>query len=760
MQLLRLSDLYQYYWTVFRVFPCDVFSPSWISHENEILQLIGKLRKLSFRGRNVVGVDVERVSIWDKICSNTPTHLNHVNGSFARYITVANPYGLVAIIDCKTVSQRAFSYFQEFLFDPQTLVVMFAASDDLWSMHLTYGDILKDTPSKAPFPTGLKERGIFGSLKVIDIKTLFDAVVLKQPKNRLLWEMAGICPCKRGLWSLGIAFLGLDLCQYDLKIDNLDWATYWNRELTVNAIKYMTLDPLVTVHVFMAMFRLNLIPDISNEFNIQSVDFRPIGNLYQIGLEIFYSLNEDELSFFIENEIDYLFGFIDGNCSNNVTACFSGYIHDEGVLTFQKPNYENFSRTKTLSLLSSAENVGFRYLAYIKHSIDSTRPIFCTDLYFLEYNFSVHTDLESSVESYTKLENYSECPWIGFLTFSKFESFKFNSNSMVSSLTRQIENLELTDSSENFKCSNTKIDISCSAPTISLTSTTVDLVQLISERSTYMATAQQLQQQLDRADRESKEKSARISVLEREVVELRAQLNQRADSASRHGESSFGGFQKQYHKRPYDTRRYSSSKISRSSSGSRRPVESSPTKVSDGTKKLVDLSDKSSEPKELSSTILLEDEKLTGQFGADGMQHPDYLRSRDTYLAAIKAYPEVGTTRVTENWRNFLSKRYTIWCDTLTQEKADHCLLYGLQFLVLHTFRRPTNFPLSDAKLKHALHIATQVRDAMRKILAKSPLMRNCQRSDDETQSKTLNSDEPKVICEPMDVASTSTKID
>jgi len=155
-QLLRLSDLYQYYWTVFRGFPCDVYSPCWISDEDELQSFVNQLKTLPFRGRFLISIDVERVSIWPPTAPNVPTHSNCVNPPFARWITVANPYGLIGFIDCSVVTQQAFKIFEQFLLDEKTTVIMFDSKQDLWSIHVTYGEVIPGTPLTVPIPKNLK----------------------------------------------------------------------------------------------------------------------------------------------------------------------------------------------------------------------------------------------------------------------------------------------------------------------------------------------------------------------------------------------------------------------------------------------------------------------------------------------------------------------------------------------------------------------------------------------------------------------------
>jgi len=64
------------------------------------------------------------------------------------------------------------------------------------------------------------------------------------------------------------------------------------------------------------------------------------------------------------------------------------------------------------------------------------------------------------------------------------------------------------------------------APQFAVTTSSIDIVQLITNRAGFLASTQHLQHQLAKVEKESAEKSQRIRALEREVEQLHARSTQ------------------------------------------------------------------------------------------------------------------------------------------------------------------------------------------------------------------------------------------
>lgn len=147
-------------------------------------EILTHLKTHKFRNFSILGVDVECTTspqpykFWAEDAKHFqngfPTHENYV-GKYARWLSIANPYGYVAIIDCAKVSKRMFNELKEFLFNNETIVVMFGAYEDLWSLHLTFGNVIPGfETSNGIVKKLIRESGIFGQMRVFDLKNVVD----------------------------------------------------------------------------------------------------------------------------------------------------------------------------------------------------------------------------------------------------------------------------------------------------------------------------------------------------------------------------------------------------------------------------------------------------------------------------------------------------------------------------------------------------------------------------------------------------------
>ena len=145
-----MSDLYQYNWMTFRAMPNQLPVPMMITTEALVDEFIGKLRRRNFRGMVVLGMDVEGVDLgrytdWPRQQKQYepgyPTHTD-LTGFLCRWLILANPYGLVGIIDGYKMTKGMWSKLVNFWKSPQVLLVAFDAQQDLWSVQRTFSPCL------------------------------------------------------------------------------------------------------------------------------------------------------------------------------------------------------------------------------------------------------------------------------------------------------------------------------------------------------------------------------------------------------------------------------------------------------------------------------------------------------------------------------------------------------------------------------------------------------------------------------------------
>jgi len=324
---------------------------------------------------------------------------------------------------------------------------------------------------------------------------------------------------------------------------------------------------------------------------------------------------------------------------------------------------------------------------------------------------------------------YEKCPWFAFLSFENIEKYQKLENSM-NMITSQLKNIDFTSRFDLNSGSKNDFDqngsVPMTAPQFAVTASTIDVVQLITDRAGFMASTQHLQHQLAKVEKESAEKLQRIRALEREVEQLRAHATQYR--------GGFGGG-KVFGRDPQSVdssltlycggRGAPTSKRPGDSSGSHGG--SSVTKVRKASELIGTKFDGSSTRHQVPVVegVRLKDPKLLAQFKShdgqrDGLEQPNYQRSRDAFLAAVQANPNESSTKILGEWKNTLARRFVVWVGTLNQEVSDVCLLHALQFLLLKTQHMPEPY-YSDMKLGHAYHIALQMRDAMKSVLANDP---------------------------------------
>jgi len=236
-------------------------------------EALSNLKSQKFRSFNIIGMDIECVSslasyqAWNEakkqfIYDYYPTNAKFPV-KFARWWTIATPYGLVVVIDCAKTSKTMFENLHLFLFNSKTVVSMFDAYEDLWSLHLTFGPIIPAIESFSKYYQKVWEKGVFGKLRVFDLKHIIDLVKLSVSSilNQAHLANAGLVYVGRGLWDLGASALHVDLAEFEWKIDKTQWCHYWNvPDIPDDRMNYVVLDPLVTIHSFMAFLRLEIVP--------------------------------------------------------------------------------------------------------------------------------------------------------------------------------------------------------------------------------------------------------------------------------------------------------------------------------------------------------------------------------------------------------------------------------------------------------------------------------------------------------------------
>jgi len=162
------------------------------------------------------------------------------------------------------------------------------------------------------------------------------------------------------------------------------------------------------VHLFIALFRLGLIPCDEDEFDTQPVDFRPIENLHEISIRIFENFSENEISMFVKNEIESLLQLSDEDCTNSdFLLCCPGFLesHEIQYLSVKEKSNKNSSRVTKINTS--------RFKTAIKAK-NKKLPIFYADFYFVEVTFSVNRVLFEG-DNLTMSPEYEKCPWFAFV---------------------------------------------------------------------------------------------------------------------------------------------------------------------------------------------------------------------------------------------------------------------------------------------------------------------------------------------------------
>lgn len=236
--------------------------------------LIKEIKRSPFGRKYIVYVDVEcitgrnaykRFNAHHKRYSHgVPTHKDYA-AKFARWIGISTPYGLTGIIDCSQVSKTVFQDLVDFLHLSDTIVIMFGAHEDLWSIHVMYGKFIEGTSTKPPYSSEVRNKGILGGLRIFDIKVLFDIVSNSNSGNYnpAYWVEAGL----RNLWKISEAMLCVNIESFRLKLEKSQWFNFWNvMYLSPNQMLHICLDTQMTVNCFMALYLLTLFPVQTKNF--------------------------------------------------------------------------------------------------------------------------------------------------------------------------------------------------------------------------------------------------------------------------------------------------------------------------------------------------------------------------------------------------------------------------------------------------------------------------------------------------------------
>ncbi len=206
------------------------------------------LRNWQFRGKTVVGLDVEKVHVirdqklsgesnelpyeeWPDIHRNVwsepPTHYDFP-GSYAKALTLAGLYGTIVVLDLGEMTMECWQVVQQFLADKNTIVVTFAGYDDLWSINLSRGDRnasfgvnehLKQIRNKNETERRQKRYQAFNimRIRIFDLQRAMQFAHAEQGEySWKKWFDVGILPEGGKLYHLAAALLGIDPFPYDV----------------------------------------------------------------------------------------------------------------------------------------------------------------------------------------------------------------------------------------------------------------------------------------------------------------------------------------------------------------------------------------------------------------------------------------------------------------------------------------------------------------------------------------------------------------
>lgn len=677
------------------------------------------LNKLHFHNKSIVGLDIECVSgtepynnwpLSDKnfVDTNLPTH-KMCAGKFARWITIANPFGFVTVIDCSKISQEVLKLLEEFLMNHDTIVVMFGASEDLWSLHLTFGKILSGTGLKPPFPKHIRKNSMFSKMRVFDLKNLLDFVCDSRtgPYNQNHWKKLGIFPGGRGLWDLGTAILGLDLSKYDLSIKPFQWARYWNIENISDAQKlYMTLDPLVTVHNFMALFHFNLFPDAESEIPKVSSDFLDVEN-FQNAVKNFSNDSDCEIFSFIDNEKIILAKFIE-----NASAKFSS-IKPKDVFC-DKNNYEKiqekfgiFPKLESKKKSNGGDKISDSSYVNINFiSKNSEKRVFFDIKQLGHFDFE---NFGSKNSDNGALRLSDELPGDNVATHTVLNEILQLQN--PSSFTSELCSLNLdfgefsleskeqisVDSSVSYVSDSETVSSGNAVSLANAFSSSIDIVKLIEERSYFKALADIGEPRRVQLENENAQLKADLTSKDATIAQLRFQLSGR--TAPRPSLPA-----------PAD-KRFSVDRP-RSTVARRHDI--------------VSPRNQSASPIVGFREIDFLNQQLYAQDGFEndkypvGCLNPRYIRCRDAFNKILRKFPDRGNDKVQklcDVWREMAAECFKLWVGSFGEEEAVDSLKYLLQFLILQN-HRVTEF--TQTRLEHAMTLARHAAEGIVRAVKKN----------------------------------------
>ncbi len=279
----------RYWWTTFGIPPQRVTNPVDIDPtEDGIRNLIDRLKAQTFRSFVLLGFDVEKVSeggksfdFWSKeskIPWEFPPTLATQKGPYAKFLTLATPYGYTAIIDCARLKHQIWDILLKFLNHQKTMLCGFAAFDDLWSLTMTFGprsqqyekeESKGSTKNAKERLKGQREKFFpIMQLRVLDLHVIMECHDL-QYFNGLyhLTPLAsmGCIPEGRTLKHLAQAFLGVDLFKVGefRECKDRDKSMYFNtNNPRTTDVQYMAWDAYATVNCIMVLYRFGMIPHL------------------------------------------------------------------------------------------------------------------------------------------------------------------------------------------------------------------------------------------------------------------------------------------------------------------------------------------------------------------------------------------------------------------------------------------------------------------------------------------------------------------
>lgn len=687
-----------------------------VPNESSLDSIIEQFETQTFRSFRIVGVDIECTTSQQAYCNwsedqkqfvfpEIPTHANCI-GKLARWISMANPYGLVTIIDCAKISLTSFAKFENFLKDPNTIVTMFGAYEDLWSLHLTFGKIIPGTENLRKFSKNLRKNGVFGNLRVFDLKNVIDLTInnVDEILNYDNWQKAGIICNGQGLWHLAEATLALNIFDFDLKVKPHEWAFLWNvREIPKNRIIYVTLDALTTVHSFMALFRVNLIPSINNLMEVFPSDVRSTEHIFKLSEVVYDKCQAHNCLKIIENEIHAILEFSE-NPENFPQHKFPGYLSTVN----EKP------KSFIMGIFPDMDNFKLKPTNYKKMI---TKPLNELEIVFkpiIKYDDCIKVDFSDFTETYTQNEQYKTNPWYGFPTFTNLEH---QQNTELDNLVLSIKRIKLsknlwsqqshTDSLNNVKFVDPSSNFTVNPPTVSPpiqpTAFTGNMPQPMygQHQPFYQMPTQSYapmhelyraleekgyyKRAMEEAENRARNCQSELDKLKSENEKLK--LENEALKTSRNRSPSVGTLSEPVERATADSRKQKFAddapklKVTITNQSAEQVNTSKPKLKTQNTKWLVDFS----------NPIVYNQPFYKDNF-MDGRLNPRFERVQTSYEIILRKAPDTFADRPQifnpPSWRRLVANSFGFWLKTLDGDEAQKTTLGLLQALALQLQRK------------------------------------------------------------------------